>query len=393
MPGRRRHAALRGVTKRYGGVPAVDDLSLEIAAARFFSVLGPSGCGKTTTLRLLGGFVVADEGEVFLEGRDVTRVPPYQRPVNTVFQSYALFPHMSVEQNVAFGLEMKHVLRSEIGPRVQEALEMVRLAGYRSRRPRQLSGGQQQRVALARALVDHPEVLLLDEPLGALDQKLRKEMQLELKGLQRLGITFIFVTHDQEEALTMSDRIAVMDGGRIEQRARRRDLRATRQPLRRRVHRHRRHRRRAQVTAAGIAAGGQVVVPAGSNDGSPAAGDVTVSIRPEKVLLGAAVADRCVRLQGTVADVVYLGASTQVFVEPRAAPASRPSRSTQAAPVTASPRRATASTSAGIRRTCGWCPPRRRERHEHADAHPPPRVDARTGRAAVLAVAHGRGAR
>ncbi|NNJ09295.1 ABC transporter ATP-binding protein [Chloroflexales bacterium ZM16-3] len=207
---------LRDVVKAFGDVHAVDHVSLQIRDGEFFSLLGPSGCGKTTSLRMIAGFEYPTSGKILIHGREMSSTPPYQRPVNTVFQSYALFPHMSVEQNVAFGLEMKRVPKAELGPRVQEALEMVRLSGYGARRPRQLSGGQQQRVALARALVNRPEVLLLDEPLGALDQKLRKEMQLELKGLQeRVGITFIFVTHDQEEALTMSDRIAVMSHGKV----------------------------------------------------------------------------------------------------------------------------------------------------------------------------------
>ncbi|MBK9713870.1 MAG: ABC transporter ATP-binding protein [Kouleothrix sp.] len=189
---------------------------MQIRDGEFFSMLGPSGCGKTTSLRMIAGFEYPTTGEIFLSGKPIGTIPPFQRNVNTVFQSYALFPHMTVAENVAFGLEMKRVPRIEIRRRVDEALDMVRLAGYGSRRPRQLSGGQQQRVALARALVNHPDVLLLDEPLGALDLKLRKEMQLELKGLQeRVGITFIYVTHDQEEALTMSDRIAVMSGGKV----------------------------------------------------------------------------------------------------------------------------------------------------------------------------------
>lgn len=207
---------LRNVTKRFGDTTAVDRVSLQICDGEFFALLGPSGCGKTTTLRLIAGFEFPTSGALFIHGREMGCTPPYLRPVNTVFQSYALFPHMSVEQNVAFGLEMKRVPRAEIGPRVQEALEVVRLAGLNHRKPRQLSGGQQQRVALARALVNSPEVLLLDEPLGALDEKLRKEMQFELKSLQeRVGITFIFVTHDQEEALTMADRIAVMHQGKV----------------------------------------------------------------------------------------------------------------------------------------------------------------------------------
>ncbi len=207
---------LRDVVKRFGEVVAVDHIGLQIADGEFFSMLGPSGCGKTTTLRMIAGFEFPSSGEILLNGRSIGNTPPFQRNVNTVFQSYALFPHMTVAENVAFGLQMKKVARAEISQRVSEALDMVRLSGYGERRPRQLSGGQQQRVALARALVNHPDVLLLDEPLGALDLKLRKEMQLELKGLQeRVGITFIYVTHDQEEALTMSDRIAVMSGGKV----------------------------------------------------------------------------------------------------------------------------------------------------------------------------------
>jgi spermidine/putrescine transport system ATP-binding protein len=199
-----------------GEVTAVDHIVLEICSGEFFSLLGPSGCGKTTSLRMVGGFERPTSGEVLIMGEPMGRKPPYLRPVNTVFQNYALFQHMTVAQNVAFGLEMDHVSRAETQRRVGEALEMVRLGGMGARRPRQLSGGQQQRVALARALVRRPAVLLLDEPLGALDLKLRKEMQLELKELQqRVGITFIYVTHDQEEALTMSDRIAVMSKGKV----------------------------------------------------------------------------------------------------------------------------------------------------------------------------------
>jgi spermidine/putrescine transport system ATP-binding protein len=207
---------LRQVSKRFGDVAAVDNVSLQIANGEFFSLLGPSGCGKTTTLRMIAGFELPTDGEIYIAGEAAGATPPYRRHVNTVFQNYALFPHMTVAQNVAFGLQMSKVAKGEIAERVAEALRLVRLEGYAERRPRQLSGGQQQRVALARALINHPAVLLLDEPLGALDLKLRKELQLELRGLQeRVGITFIYVTHDQEEALTMSDRIAVMGGGRV----------------------------------------------------------------------------------------------------------------------------------------------------------------------------------
>ena len=207
---------LREVTKKFGEVTAVDQIDLQIGDGEFFSLLGPSGCGKTTTLRMIGGFEMPTSGEVFISGEAQGFKPPFQRPVNTVFQSYALFPHMNIFQNVAFGLQMKKVPKDEIKTRVDEMLELVQLPGMGSRKPNQLSGGQQQRVALARALINHPQVLLLDEPLGALDLKLRKAMQLELKDIQeRVGITFIYVTHDQEEALTMSDRIAVMNLGKV----------------------------------------------------------------------------------------------------------------------------------------------------------------------------------
>lgn len=207
---------LVNVTKKFGNVTAVSSASLKIVDGEFFSLLGPSGCGKTTTLRMVAGFEMPTEGEVFIHGRAMGQIPPFKRPVNTVFQNYALFPHMTVEQNVAFGLQMTRTPTDESKRRVMEALEMVRLPDMGPRRPRQLSGGQQQRIALARALVNRPEVLLLDEPLGALDLKLRKAMQLELKALQeQVGITFIYVTHDQEEALTMSDRIAVINEGRV----------------------------------------------------------------------------------------------------------------------------------------------------------------------------------
>jgi spermidine/putrescine transport system ATP-binding protein len=209
---------LERVTKSFGDTKAVDDLSLDIAEGEFFSLLGPSGCGKTTTLRMIGGFEEPTFGTVYLGGRDVTDLPPYKRDVNTVFQSYALFPHLDVFENVAFGLKRKKVARSELKTRVDEALRLVEMSGFETRKPGQMSGGQQQRVALARALVNRPKVLLLDEPLGALDLKLRKQMQLELKRIQQeVGITFVYVTHDQEEAMTMSDRLAVMRHGRIEQ--------------------------------------------------------------------------------------------------------------------------------------------------------------------------------
>ena len=217
--------AIVDVTKRFDDVTAVDAMSLSVASGAFYSFLGPSGCGKTTTLRMIAGFEQPTSGEIYLAGEPVAGVPPYRRNVNTVFQHYALFPHMNVSQNVGYGLRQKKASKADEARRVGEALELVRLSGYEQRRTWELSGGQQQRVALARALVNHPTVLLLDEPLGALDRKLRHEMQIELKQLQReVGITFIYVTHDQEEALTMSDVIVVMRDGRIQQQGHPEDL-------------------------------------------------------------------------------------------------------------------------------------------------------------------------
>jgi len=209
---------LESVRKAYGDVVAVDGIDLDVPQGEFFTMLGPSGSGKTTTLRLIAGFESPDEGRILLKGADVSTQPPYERDVNTVFQDYALFPHMTVAENVAYGLKIKRVRKAERTKRTAEVLELVRLGGLMGRKPSQLSGGQRQRVALARAIVNHPQVLLLDEPLGALDLKLRQEMQIELKRIQQeVGITFIYVTHDQEEALTMSDRLAVFNDGRIEQ--------------------------------------------------------------------------------------------------------------------------------------------------------------------------------
>src|SRR3954452_14014955 len=206
------------VVKRFGETVAVDGLTVDIERGAFYALLGPSGCGKTTTLRMIGGFEDPTEGTVYLGGRDVTDLPPYKRDVNTVFQSYALFPHLDVQHNVAFGLERKHVNRDDVKKRVADVLEMTQLTGYEKRKPAQMSGGQQQRVALARALVNRPKALLLDEPLGALDLRLRKQLQIELKRVQQeVGVTFVHVTHDQEEAMTMADEIAVMNEGRIEQ--------------------------------------------------------------------------------------------------------------------------------------------------------------------------------
>jgi spermidine/putrescine transport system ATP-binding protein len=312
--------ALEGVTKRFGQAKAVDDISFPIAEGEFFSLLGPSGCGKTTTLRMIAGFEVPDEGRIVLKGQDVTTVPANKRPVNLVFQQYALFPHMSIFDNVAFGLRLKRVPKAELGARVQEMLEVVSLQGFERRRPRQLSGGQQQRVALARALVNRPAALLLDEPLGALDVKLRKQMQLELKRIQsELGTTFVYVTHDQEEALAMSDRIAVMNRGRVEQLASPRevyehpatafvaDFIGSLNALELRV----------DEVVGGYALqrlreGERLVVPVGA--GVHAGDTLRIAIRPERVRFDEpAEGGSC--LEGTVAEVVYLGMYTQVFVE------------------------------------------------------------------------------
>ena len=209
---------LNGITKTFGDTKALDNVSLYIRKREFITLLGPSGCGKTTMLRIIGGFEYPDEGQVLFEGRDIAAVPPYKRRVNTVFQKYALFPHLNVFDNIAFGLRLKKMPKAEIAERVRRMLKLMNLEGFEKRSVDAMSGGQQQRIAIARALVNEPEVLLLDEPLGALDLKLRKEMQIELKQMQQqLGITFVYVTHDQEEALTMSDTIAVMQGGRIQQ--------------------------------------------------------------------------------------------------------------------------------------------------------------------------------
>jgi spermidine/putrescine transport system ATP-binding protein len=310
-----------GVSKRFGGVGAVDNVSLEIADGEFFSLLGPSGCGKTTTLRMVAGFERPDEGRIVLQGNDVTTVPANKRPLNMVFQQYALFPHMSVYDNVAFGLKVKRVPRAEHKERVHEMLRVVSLEGMDKRRARQLSGGQQQRVALARALVNHPAALLLDEPLGALDVKLRKQMQLELKRIQsELGTTFVYVTHDQEEALAMSDRIAVMNGGRVEQTGSPREIYE--------------HPQTAFVAdfigslnafdfrvdeligdSAVMRLGerGRIVVPI---DGGRSPGEtLRVAVRPERIQIGPTAAHGGSQLQGTVAEVVFLGMYTQFHVD------------------------------------------------------------------------------
>jgi spermidine/putrescine transport system ATP-binding protein len=318
--------ALDCVSKSFGGVPAVDDVSLEIGEGEFFSLLGPSGCGKTTTLRMIAGFEEPDVGRIVLQGNDVTGVSANRRPVNLVFQQYALFPHMSIYENVAFGLKVKHVPRREHGERVRELLRIVSLEGMERRRPRQLSGGQQQRVALARALVNRPAALLLDEPLGALDVKLRKQMQLELKRIQHeLRTTFVYVTHDQEEALAMSDRIAVMNGGRVEQ------IGSPRQ-----IYEHPETAFVAdfigslnalELTVAELV-GGYLVARLGERERVVAVGGdrhvgeaVRVAVRPEQVRIGPAgstAPDGGSWLEGTIAQVVYLGMYTQFHVDTRA---------------------------------------------------------------------------
>ncbi|HEY7420775.1 MAG TPA: ABC transporter ATP-binding protein [Gaiellaceae bacterium] len=303
---------LERVTKAFSDTVAVDDISLDIAQGEFFSLLGPSGCGKTTTLSMIGGFEDPTAGRILLHGDDVTLVPPYRRDVNTVFQSYALFPHLSVFDNVAFGLRRKGVARGEIRRRVGEMLELVALTGLDSRKPAQLSGGQQQRIALARALVNQPRVLLLDEPLGALDLKLRKQMQLELKAIQNdVGITFVHVTHDQEEAMTMADRIAVMNGGHIEQLGPPAEL----------------YERPRTAFVAGFL-GISNILP-GSVEGSDAvrlangalirapvdgkSGEVSVGVRPEKIAIGDGGGANV--LEGTVRETAYIGVATQLVVE------------------------------------------------------------------------------
>ena len=317
---------LRRVTKifrdRLGAgraVTAVHEVNLGIRPGEFFTLLGPSGCGKTTTLRMIAGFEVVTSGELLIQGQPMTSAPPNQRPVNTVFQNYALCPHLTVVENVAFGLVVKRVPRAERERRAEEALEMVRLPGLGNRRPSQLSGGQQQRVALARALINRPAVLLLDEPLGALDLKLRKEMQIELKRLQRqVGLTFIYVTHDQEEALTMSDRIAVMNQGRVLQ---------VGDPVT--IYEHPATQFVADfigetnflsgtVTAA---ADGRVRLTVAGEAVSVAAGDqrlaagqaITVALRPEKVSL--APVEGANVLSGVIHEVVYIGTDTRYVVQ------------------------------------------------------------------------------
>ena len=296
-----RRAARTGGRQAAGDeVVAVDNVDLDIRDGEFFSMLGPSGSGKTTTLRLIAGFELPTEGTVYLHGEDVTRRPPFERDVNTVFQDYALFPHMTVGDNVAYGLTIRKVPKADRERRVGEALEMVRLSGYERRKPTQLSGGQRQRVALARALVNRPRVLLLDEPLGALDLKLREEMQIELKAIQQeVGITFIYVTHDQEEALTMSDRLAVFNRGRIEQIGTPADL----------------YERPTTAFVAGFVGTSNLL--RGEVAKSLVGTDGLFTVRPEKIRLaeaGAGVADDEVGADGTIRTVVYLGPETRYIV-------------------------------------------------------------------------------
>src|SRR5438105_3796435 len=310
---------LHHLVKRFADVVAVDGINVEIPGGEFFSLLGPSGCGKTTTLRLVAGFEQPTDGRILLDGVDMAHTPPHKRKVNTVFQSYALFPHLSVHENVAFGLRFKDVSKQDSNRRVAEALALVQLEGFDKRRPSQLSGGQQQRVALARALILNPSVLLLDEPLGALDAKLRKALQVELKALQeRVGITFIYVTHDQEEALTMSDRLAVMQRGRIEQIGTPSDV--YQEPATAYVADFLGVSNLMSAVAAGPASNGCCRVRigdfellAGKGD-VRATGDVRVVIRPERVRLEVHGSAGENRLPGMVERAVFQGSTTQVIV-------------------------------------------------------------------------------
>ncbi|MFI1398707.1 ABC transporter ATP-binding protein [Streptomyces sp. NPDC020681] len=306
---------LDGISKSYGDSYAVQDLTLDIAPGEFFSLLGPSGCGKTTSLRMIGGFTDPTEGAILLAGEDVTGLPPNKRNVNTVFQSYALFDHLSVADNVAFGLKRKGIARAEIRERVATMLDQVQLADLADRKPRTLSGGQRQRVALARALVNRPQVLLLDEPLAALDLKLRRQMQVELKQIQReVGITFVFVTHDQDEALTMSDRLAVMNEGHVEQCGTPEDV----------------YERPASSFVAsfmgtsnlvpGTYRSGEVVMdqgpalPVGPRTGITDGSRVSLAIRPEKIWLSDLGPDMA-RVSGVVRETVYSGPTTTYLIE------------------------------------------------------------------------------
>jgi spermidine/putrescine transport system ATP-binding protein len=305
---------LEHVTKRFDDVTAVDDLSLEIEHGSFFALLGPSGCGKTTTLRMIGGFEEPTEGTIYLGDDPVSGKPPYKRDVNTVFQSYALFPHLTILENVAFGLRRRGVRGNVVRGRVLDILDLVGLKGLEKRKPRQLSGGQQQRVALARALVNKPRVLLLDEPLGALDLKLRKQMQLELKAIQHdVGITFVHVTHDQEEAMTMADQIAVMNSGRIEQLGTPTELYET--PATAYVASFLGASNLIPGTVSGadtvqLRSGPEVRVRREAIAGR--SGDVAVGIRPEKIELGTGHSNA---LEGKIVEQAYVGVATQYIVE------------------------------------------------------------------------------
>jgi spermidine/putrescine transport system ATP-binding protein len=306
---------LEGVCKRFGDFEAVKEMSLQVRQGEFFSLLGPSGCGKTTTLRLIAGFEQPSEGAIRLDGQDVAAVPPYRRNVNTVFQSYALFEHLDVSENVAFGLRRRKVPKPEIGQRVAEALELVALEHRATDRPAQLSGGMRQRVALARALVNRPSVLLLDEPLGALDLKLRKQMQVELKRIQReVGITFVYVTHDQEEALAMSDRIAVLHDGVVEQLGAPEDI--YEHPVKAFVAGFIgiSNLLAATVEDGGVRLSGGKLVPAPVPDGLAAGTEVQLSVRPEKLWIDE-LEPGMAEVEGTIAERVYLGTATQLIVE------------------------------------------------------------------------------
>ena len=308
------------LVKRFSDVTAVAGINLDMPPGEFFSLLGPSGCGKTTTLRLIAGFERPDEGQILLDGVDMAQTPPHKRNVNTVFQNYALFPHLAVAENVGFGLRYKDVSKQDAKRKISEALELVRLSGFERRRPSQLSGGQQQRVALARALILNPAVLLLDEPLGALDAKLRKALQIELKALQEeIGITFVYVTHDQEEALTMSDRLAVMSNGRVEQIGTPSDV--YEEPTTAYVADFLGVSNLMDAEADGLDAEGRAArvrlgefeLAAGQGD-TDARGSVKIVIRPERIRLEESGATGQNRVPGMVERVVYVGSIMQVIV-------------------------------------------------------------------------------